>query len=209
MSAIHALVLAAGAGSRFGGRKLTAPFEAGLLVHRALASALDAPVEGVILVVGAGAAEVAAAAWDVAGTDPRLSIVHAPDHAEGMSASIRAGIAALPEDATGVIVFLGDMPRIPRTIAAEVAAALEAGAAAAAPVFEGRRGHPVGFSRTQFPALAALAGDRGGGTVLAALGPAVVEIPAPDSGVLADVDTPADLAALTGSARGGQPPHPS
>ena len=196
---LHALVLAAGAGTRFGGRKLLAPFRDGVLIDAALAAAFAAPVDTVTVVTGAERDAVQAAATACAerlGHTRRLRLVHAADHAEGMAASLRSGVAALPPDAGGVLVFLGDMPEVPDEVPPRLAEALGAGAPAGGPVFQGRRGHPAALSSSLFPELLALAGDRGARGLLARLGAAVVEIEAPGPGVLTDVDTPADLARL-------------
>src|SRR5258708_8916546 len=104
--AFEAVVLAAGAGSRFGGGKLLAAWDAGVLLEGALAAAFAAPVRTVTVGIGADAPAVAAAARDF---DPRTLVVHAADYAEGMGASLRTGIASLPADAAGAFVFLGDM----------------------------------------------------------------------------------------------------
>jgi molybdenum cofactor cytidylyltransferase len=186
----EAVVLAAGSGSRFGGGKLTAAWDAGVLVQGALAAAFAAPVRSVTVVIGADAEAVAAAARDF---DPRALIVHAADHAEGMGASLRTGIASLPADAAGAFVFLGDMPRAPHSVLRPMADAVLAGAQAAAPVFGGRRGNPVLLSRSLFPALLALTGDAGARGVLQELGDRLALIESPDDGVLFDVDVREDL----------------
>lgn len=190
--ALEAIVLAAGAGVRFGGAKLTSPWCGGALIDGALSVALAAPVRSVWLVTGADPAVAQAAKAFVAarGQTDRLTLVHAAGHTEGMAASLRAGLAALPPDAAGVFVFLGDMPRIPREIAARLARALVGGVLAAAPMFAGRRGHPVLFARALFAELSALAGDTGARAVLDRLGPGLALIEAPDDGVLFDVDRP-------------------
>ncbi|CAN7506545.1 nucleotidyltransferase family protein [Phenylobacterium sp. LjRoot225] len=191
---LEAVVLAAGSARRFGGGKLTAPWGDGVLLDGALAAALAAPVRAVTVVTGADAPAVEAAARAYAarsGQGDRLRIVHAADHAEGMAASLRAGIASLPGDADGVFVFLGDMPRIPHAVLAPLAARMAEGHAAAVPLFEGRRGHPAVFARALFPDLAALSGDQGARKVLEKMGPAQVETP--DDGVLFDVDEVSDL----------------
>jgi len=191
---LEAVVLAAGAGRRFGGGKLTARFAGGVLLDGALVAAFAAPVRTVTLVTGADAAAVEAAARAFAGgagQPERLRIVHAADYAEGMAASLRAGIASLPLDAEGAFVFLGDMPRIPHEVLAPLALRIAEGHVAAAPVFEGRRGHPAIFARPLFPDLVALSGDQGARKVLDRVGPARVD--APDDGVLFDVDEFADL----------------
>ena len=188
--AFEAVVLAAGSGSRFGGGKLTAAWGAGVLLEGALAAAFAAPVRSVTVVIGADAEAVAAAARSF---DPRILVVHAPDYAEGMGASLRAGIASLPADADGAFVFLGDMPRVPAAVLRRMAEAVIAGAQAAAPVFEGRRGNPVLLGRSLFPDLLALTGDAGARGVLQGLGDRLALVESPDDGVLFDVDTRSDL----------------
>ena len=195
---LHALVFAAGQGARYGGAKLLAPWRGGRLLDGALAAAFAAPVRTVILVTGAHAGEVGDAARTFAaghGLQDRLRIVHAADHAQGLSASIRAGVAALPAEAQGAFLFLADMPRPPHAMFRPLAGALAAGAKAAAPRFAGRRGHPVLVSRELFGKLLALEGDRGAGALLQDLGADLVLIDAPDDGVLFDVDEPGDLQA--------------
>jgi molybdenum cofactor cytidylyltransferase len=188
--ALEAVILAAGSGTRFGGGKLTAAWDAGVLLEGALAAAFAAPVRSVTVVIGADAQAVAAAARDF---DPRTLVVHAADHAEGMAASLRAGIASLPGDADGAFIFLGDMPRVPTGVLGRMAQALIDGALAAAPVFQGRRGNPVLLDRTLFPQLLELTGDAGARGVLQELGDRLALVESPDDGVLFDVDTPADL----------------
>lgn len=188
--AFEAIVLAAGSGSRFGGGKLLAAWGPGVLLEGALAAAFAAPVRSVTVVIGADAAAVAAAARSF---DPRVLVVHAPDYAEGMGASLRTGVASLPGDADGAFVFLGDMPRVPTIVLRRMAEAVVGGAQAAAPIFEGRRGNPVLLGRALFPELLALTGDAGARGVLQALGDRLALIDSPDDGVLFDVDQPADL----------------
>ncbi|MEO8113545.1 MAG: nucleotidyltransferase family protein [Phenylobacterium sp.] len=189
-AAFEAIVLAAGSGARFGGGKLTTAYGAGVLLDGALRAAFSAPVRSVTLVTGADSAAVT----DVALTfDPAVRIVHAADHAEGMGASLRAGIASLPDDAAGVFVFLGDMPRVPVEVLRPLAEAVAAGAPAAAPTWQGRRGNPAVVGRGLFPDLLKLTGDTGARGVLQALGDRLALVEAPDDGVLFDVDERGDL----------------
>ena len=193
--ALEAVVLAGGAGARFGGGKLTHPWLGGVLIDGALTAAFAAPARSVTLVTGADAkvADAARAFAARIGEASRLSIVHCGDHVEGMGASLRAGIAALPPDAAGAFVFLGDMPLVPAAVLPRLAAALAAGAPAAAPTFRGQRGHPVLFAAALFPQLRTLGGDQGAREVLRALGDELVLVEAPDDGVLIDIDHPRDL----------------
>ena len=166
-----------------------------MLLDGALSVALSASVAGVVLVTGAEAEDVAAAALALAqrtGLADRLSIVHAEHYADGLSASVRAGIAALPEEANGVLVFLGDMPLVPPGVLAPLVEAVRAGAPAAAPVCGGRRGNPVALSRSLFVDLARVTGDRGARGVLDGLGDRLALIQTENKGVLLDVDTPGD-----------------
>lgn len=192
---LEAIVLAAGAGSRFGGRKLTAPWRGGVLLDGALAAAFAAPARSVLVVTGADpdVERVAIDFADKRGEGARLRLVHAADFATGMSASLKTGIAALPSDADGVFVFLGDMPRVPHAVPLLLASSLKKGILAAAPTFEGRRGHPVLFSRDLFTPLLELAGDEGARKVLSSLGSFIAEIPCYDPGILLDIDRPDDL----------------
>lgn len=196
MTAFHALVLAGGAGTRFGGGKLLAPWRDGVLLDGALTAAFAAPVAGVTLVTGADRDRVAAAARsfaDRAGQSDRLAIIHAADHAEGMAATLRAGVASLPQNVSGIVVFLGDMPLIPDGVAAVLIDALAGGAPAAVPVFNGRRGHPAALGRALFAQVAALHGDEGARRILMDLGDRLACIPIDDPGVVIDVDRAADL----------------
>jgi molybdenum cofactor cytidylyltransferase len=192
---LETIVLAAGAGRRFGGRKLLASLEGRPLIVASLDAAFAAPARRVWLATD-GDSELAAIARDQAqsrGRERDLEVIVVTDAAEGMGASLRTVVAALPADATGAFVFLGDMPRIPPGLAQTLAAALASDFDAAAPRFEGRRGHPVLFGRACFPALLALRGDVGAREVLASLGERLVLIDCADDGALFDIDRPEDL----------------
>ena len=193
---LHAVILAAGQGSRFGGAKLVEAWRGQPVLHGALAAAFAAPVETIVLVTGAHAEPIEACARAFAARradGARLRIVHAADHAQGLSASLRAGLRSLPGDATGMLLFLGDMPAAPAALGQPLADALAAGALAAAPSHQGRRGHPVAISSALFPALLTLEGDRGAAQVLAGLGERLALIETADPGALYDVDTREDL----------------
>lgn len=192
----EAIVLAAGAGSRFGGGKLLAPWAGGVLLDGALAAAFAAPVVRVIVVTGADGEAVADAARTFAqgaGQAARLHVVYADDHAQGMGVSLRRGAAELSADCAGVFVLLGDMPRVPHGVLLPLAEAIRAGAPAAAPVFEGQRGHPALIGAELLPGLLTLTGDAGARSILKDLGHRLARVVAPDDGVLFDVDERGDL----------------
>jgi molybdenum cofactor cytidylyltransferase len=110
--------------------------------------------------------------------------------AEGLGGSLRTAARSLRPEIDGLYVFLGDMPFIPAGIAARLADMVDTGAPASAPIHNGRRGHPVLFSKSLFTALQSLSGDRGASALLDHA--ALVDVA--DDGVLFDVDTPAALA---------------
>jgi molybdenum cofactor cytidylyltransferase len=122
--------------------------------------------------------------------DAGCDVVFASDSARGMGASLAAGIGAA-EEAESWIVALADMPRIAVETIAAVARAIDDGASLAAPFYEGKRGHPVGFGPEHREALLALDGDAGARALLMAHPPTRIEVD--DPGILQDVDTPADL----------------
>ncbi|CAN5187437.1 hypothetical protein BH09PSE2_BH09PSE2_17280 [soil metagenome] len=191
-SKVAALVLAGGAGTRMGGGKLRRLWRGRPLVTWALEAALASPTEAVWLVTGA---DEALADLAPAEAGARLQTIHAGDWAHGLSATLRAGIAALPKDVGAVLIFLGDMPSIPMGGAEALVAAWRDGAVAAAPEFGGVRGHPALLDRSLFGEAMQATGDRGAGPLLAELGERLVLIPTLDDGVLFDVDTPQALEA--------------
>lgn len=196
---LEAIVLAAGAGERFGGGKLVADYRGRPLLDHALDTALTAPVARVtVMLRPADPATAALVAARAAKTPGRLRAVIAAEAGEGLAASLRAGVAALDPATEGVLVFLGDMPGVPADLAGRLSARLEAGLQAGveivAPVHAGRRGHPVLFARTCFAALRGLEGDRGAQGLMAGAGAAVALVETEDPGVLFDVDRPEDLA---------------
>ncbi len=146
----------------------------------------------VIVVTGFEAEHVGAV---VSGSACR--VVHNPAWADGMGVSLAAGITALRAGARGVVVALGDMPRIRTALIDALIDALpdDDPRAVVVPVHAGRRGNPVLLGAAWFPALGALTGDQGARALLAAAGVRIIEIAA-DPGVLQDVDDPADVAAL-------------
>ena len=181
------LVLAAGAGRRFGGNKLVAQFRGDSVLNHALRAACAAPVDRVIVVAAPG---LDLGAWQGA---PKLEVIRL--ESDALSASLKAGIAAAVAGGRavdGVFVFLGDMPLIPHDLAARLAAALEDGFAAV-PYNGGQAGHPVLLSARAFAGVALLEGDAGAGKLLRACDD-VVAVEVDNPSVLFDIDRPEDLA---------------
>ncbi|HKX79178.1 MAG TPA: nucleotidyltransferase family protein [Novosphingobium sp.] len=179
------IVLAAGAGRRFGGDKLSAPFLGEPLIRHAIRAARAAPVDRVIVVAGPG---LDPGMWEGSPPVERVAIV-----SDTLSTSLKAGVLAA-RGASGAFVFLGDMPLVPHGIAARLADALGEGYAAL-PRHEGSPGHPVLLSAAAFDDVAMLQGDRGAGPLLAGRDD-VRFLDREDASVLLDVDRPEELAAL-------------
>ncbi|MBS1879678.1 MAG: nucleotidyltransferase family protein [Actinobacteria bacterium] len=186
---IVAVVLAAGEGRRFGGRKQLAPLAGRPLLEHALAAAAAGPADGTVLVIGADAEEVEAGVELGAAT-----VVRCVDWERGQGASLRAGLAALEPEVAAALVTLGDEPFLPAEAAARLLAARRPGLAALRAGYSGRPGHPVLIERELFAPLLAAPADAQPAAVLREAGIATVECG--DLGDPADVDTPAQLAAL-------------
>jgi len=191
---IAALVLAAGRSTRMGGpNKLLAEIGGRPLVRIAAEAALGSQADPVIVVTGHQHDKVEAALSGL-----KVRFVRNQEFADGMSTSVRTGVAAVPEDADGVVVCLGDMPGVDAALIDRLVAAFdpENGALVVVPVIDGRRGNPVVWSRRFLPELAALDGDAGGRRLIAGVPEAVVEVPLRGTAALTDVDTPEALEAV-------------
>ena len=195
-TSLDAIVLAAGAGARFGGAKLLAPLNGAPLIAGALLTAFLSPARRVFVAIGPSPAlrkMVKATAERLVAAE-RLVIVEVDDPVEGMGASLRTAARALPGDSAGTFVFLGDMPAIDPATPARLSQALDGPNRIVAPTYLGRRGHPVLFGATWFPALRALSGDEGARALIESAGGQLTQVPVEDPGIHLDVDRPEDLA---------------
>ena len=198
---VAAILLAAGRSTRMGGpNKLTAEIGGRALVRIAAEQALASRASRVIVVTGHERARVEAA---LQGLPVRL--VHNPDYAQGLSTSLKAGLAALPPQVDGAIVCLGDMPQVSAALIDRLLAAFdpERGSLVVVPTIEGKRGNPVVWSRRFVPDLMALEGDVGARHLIAAYADVVAEVPVDDAAALLDVDTPEALLAVKAEIEGG------
>ena len=197
---VAAVVLAAGRSTRMGGpNKLLADIARRPLVRIAAEEALASRAKPVIVVTGHQREQVETA---LAGLP--VQFVHNPDFADGLGTSVRAGIAAVPADADGAIVCLGDMPQVDAGLIDRLIAAFDPdqGALVVMPTFEGRRGNPVLWSRRFFPDLTAIEGDVGARHLIGRYSEAVVEVPLAGKAALVDVDTPEALVGVRAEIEG-------
>jgi len=191
---LAAIVLAAGRSTRMGGpNKLVAEVNGRPLVRIAAQEALASQARPVIVVTGHQRERIEAAISDL-----DVVTVHNPDFADGLSTSLKAGIAAVSADADGAIVCLGDMPQVDAGLIDRLLSAFdpENGAFVVVPTIDGKRGNPVVWSRRFFPELAAIDGDVGARHLIASYPEAVAEAPLSGTAALVDVDTPDALKAV-------------
>lgn len=188
---VAGLVLAAGAGTRFGGPKALVRWHGELLVDRAVRLLTEGGCSPVCTVLGAAAGEVRAAA-----RLPRAVV--ADDWATGMGAALRAGLAALADDPAveACVVALVDQPLVGPEAVRRLCAAWRSGVPAAVATYDGARRNPVLLARAVWPDVAALARGDEGARAWLRQARAVAGVPCDDTGSPDDVDTPADLTAL-------------
>jgi molybdenum cofactor cytidylyltransferase len=196
---VAAVVLAAGRSTRMGAvNKMIAEIGGKPLVRIAAEQALASKASPVIVVTGHERDKVEAA---LKGLDVRFA--NNPDYAEGLGTSLRTGIAAVPPEADGAVILLGDMPQIDAKLIDRLVAAFdpEKGALVVVPTIEGRRGNPVIWARRFFPELMAVTGDVGARHIIANVAEAVAEVPVSDPAITVDVDTPDVLARISEAVR--------
>jgi molybdenum cofactor cytidylyltransferase len=190
MTEIQGILLAAGAGRRFGGHKLLHPLPGGELMGMAAARNLITVLPNCLAIVRPDDDQLAGQ-FKALG----LTVVENSQAEQGMGQSLAMGVSA-SADAAGWVIALADMPWIrPQTILS-VAQHLIQGASLVAPVFKGRRGHPVGFRQEWRNRLEALNGDHGARHLLATHANELILLPTEDRGILFDIDHQADLNSL-------------
>jgi len=189
--AVAAVVLAAGRSTRMGGpNKLLAEIGGKPLVRIVTEQALASKASSVVVVTGHQAEEVRRV---LEGLD--VTFAHNPQFATGLATSVKAGIAAVPGDADGAIVCLGDMPLIDATLIDRLIGAFapDRGALITLPASEGRRGNPVLWSRRFFAELMTLEGDIGARHLIERHAEAVAEVAVEGPSAFLDIDTPEAL----------------
>lgn len=182
MTQVAGLLLAAGAGSRLGSPKALVEIGGSTLVDRGVALLRDGGCDPIVVVLGAVVVPVAGA-----------DVVVAEDWHEGMSASLRAGLAAL--NAQACVVALVDQPLV-GVEAVRRLVALAGSAEAAVATYGGQPRNPVLLGRSVWSELSELTGDAGARAWLRRHPDRVREVPCDDTGSPFDVDEPADLEAV-------------
>lgn len=196
---VPAIVLAAGSSTRMGGpNKLMATFSGKPLIRQTVERVLAAQAGGAVVVTGHQAARVREA---LDGLD--VGFAHNADFAAGLSGSLKAGIAALPADAAGAMIVLGDMPGVSTADLDRLVATFRqaGGSVVVRACHDGKRGNPVLLPHALFAAVAKLEGDTGARHLIEAESVPVVDLEI-GQGAAIDVDTPDALAGAGGVLQG-------
>jgi molybdenum cofactor cytidylyltransferase len=188
---LHAVVLAAGAATRFGSPKQLARYEGRPLLHTAVSRAVEIAGNAVTVVLGAHAAELAPLLRHTT-----ASVVVNRDWSEGIASSIRTGISRLPAACSGVLLMLADQI----AVTADDLRRLESTwrrqpNSIVAAQYDGVTGPPVIFPREDFRSLLELRGDQGARALIRRNIDRVVRVPLKSASI--DIDTPDDLLRLT------------
>jgi molybdenum cofactor cytidylyltransferase len=185
---IWSVVLAAGGSRRMGTQKLLLPFGGSTIVETVVRAALEASLQGAVVVLGADEDRVR----EKLAPYPVTFTVNA-DWERGMLSSVKTGFEALPERATAAVVMLGDQPFVkPETIDELVARYRETRKGIVLPVQGGRRGHPVLIDAKYKAEIVALGPEGTLRDIVHAHAGEILEVEIDDPDILRDIDTPED-----------------
>jgi nicotine blue oxidoreductase len=179
---VAGLVLAAGAGRRFGRPKALVVIDGGRLVDRAVGVLRSGGVGQVYVVSGALPVQV-----------PGATVVDNQGWESGMGSSLRAGLAALPGDADAVVVMLVDQPGLTSAAVRRVVESASGPASVAVATYGGHQGHPVLIGRDHWERVREMAGGDVGAREFLAAYPSVQRVECADVADPTDLDTPGDL----------------
>jgi len=195
---VAVLVLAAGRSTRMGGpNKLLQETDGLPLVVHAVKAALASHAVEVVVVIGHMADQVRPAIEQAVGPGKRLRFVTNPAFADGLSTSVRTGIAALGKEIDAAIVQLGDMPGVNAALLDRLMAAFSPveGRSICVPTAGGKRGNPVLWDRRFFTAMTRVSGDTGAKHLIGEHADLVCEVEMIGEAAVTDIDTPEALAA--------------
>jgi molybdenum cofactor cytidylyltransferase len=192
---IAAVVLAAGRSRRMAphNKLLVADKTGKPMIARVVDNVLSSKARPVLVVTGHQADQV----QHVLGGRP-VRYVHAPEYAEGLSASLKAGIAAVPEECAAAVVCLGDMPLVTGRMIDRLLSAYDPdeGRLIVLPTFRGKQGNPMLWDREFFSEILEISGDSGARFLLGQHLESVSEVEMADDAVLRDFDTTESLSTL-------------
>lgn len=189
---VEGIILAAGLSTRMGVPKILIEFDGDTVMGRVVKASLGSGLHRTVLVAGASDRDALEA---IAGTEgSRVSVVVNPNPEDGMSSSLRIGLAALGSRRSGVMILLGDQPLITADTIDRLLSVFRLNSnKIIVPVIHGRRTTPVIFPARLFPELMAVKGDVGGRDVLKSHPDEIMQVEMGSSYDDTDLDTPEDL----------------
>jgi molybdenum cofactor cytidylyltransferase len=192
---IAAVVLGAGRSRRMAPHnKLLVTDKAGKpMIARVIDNVLSSNARPILVVIGHQAEQVE---HSLGGRPVRY--VHAADYAEGLSASLKAGIAAVPPECAAALVCLGDMPLVTGRMIDRLLSMYDPdeGRLIVLPTFRGKQGNPMLWDKRFFPEILQISGDSGARFLVGKHTEAVCEVEMADDAVLRDFDTTESLTTL-------------
>jgi molybdenum cofactor cytidylyltransferase len=151
---VAAVVMAAGSSRRLGQPKQVLALDGTTVLDVTLDVARASACDPVVVVLGGAADQVR----DVVDLDG-VHVVENHDYSTGCATSIRTALSALPSEVTGIVLMLGDQPRVRVETVQELEAAAREHAVGVCEYDDGL-GHPLWFDREMFGALEAMHGDK-------------------------------------------------
>jgi molybdenum cofactor cytidylyltransferase len=192
---VAAIVLAAGASTRYGQPKQLLPVGGKTMLQHVVDVVLASPVDQTIVVLGHRAGEIGASVRQglpTAAGKP-ADIVANEEWQAGLSTSVQAGLRAIKPDIQAALFVLADQPAItPGIIAALLGCYHETGAPIVVPTYEGKRGNPALFDRSLFAELMKVRNDQGGRQLIERYANRTEKVEVGSEAVLVDVDTEED-----------------
>ena len=192
---IAAVILAAGQSRRMGKmNKLLAEIDGKPMIRHTVDAVLSSRAAPIIVVTGHETDRVRMAI-----SNDELTFVDSPDYEQGLSASLNAGLTAVPDHCDGVLIVLGDMPLVSAVELDKLITAFnpDEGRAICVPTWNGKRGNPVLWARRFMSAMTSVTGDVGARHLIGENAEVVAEVPMDNANTLVDVDSPAALASIT------------
>ena len=190
MGKVEAVILAAGLSSRMGSHKLLLPVKNKTIIENVLDIIFSGGLSNISVVVGHGKEEILEVLRPY-----RIKIIHNPLYRQGMSTSLKSAVEHLSKDkqTEAILVFNGDMPLIkPDTVTKMLKQYEDTRPLLSAPVYQGRRGHPVLFARELFEQLLAITGDMGARQVVEQNVSLMQTVAVDDPGIHLDIDSRED-----------------
>jgi molybdenum cofactor cytidylyltransferase len=192
---VAAIVLAAGASTRYGQPKQLLSVGGKTMLQHVVDVVLASSVDQTIIVLGHRADEIGASVWQglLTTTDKPADIVTNEEWEAGLSTSVQAGLRAIRPDVQAALFVLADQPAItPGIIVALLGRYQETGAPIVVPTYQGKRGNPALFDRSLFAELMKVRDDQGGRQLIDRYANRTEKVEISSEAVLVDVDTEED-----------------